>query len=877
MTKYVAAWSEAQRVSLTNQKVLWSLGLALLTGWSILIAIPTSSLARRSITYISARSHHTESIHLMLVFATFVFMPALCVRLLSPQLAVPVFLIICSTLVTVLSAGAQALLDLLALAGIVLVSYELGRVAFGALRCRPANRLESLVLCTGLGGGLVALAGLGLGLAGLLSRPVLLALMAPFVLAATVRWIQAVQQARSAPRAREPAWIPGWFDVVLLGISASFLLIGYAMGVAPEVMSDATRVHLALARIFADQQRIMAVPHIGYSYWPIHGHVLFTIGMTLRGPIAAKLVHTATGLLCTAAVAAAAQRYTSRRAGLVAAAIFTSLPVTLWEVGTGYIDLFVTLYAALGTLCLLHWYVSGERHWLLLLGMMLGFGIGAKLTFGFTVAGFGLALLLVQRAGSSLRQRGEALLWAALGGLLTGGPWLARSMLLTGEIPGLRLLFDALGRSEGRSPESLGNLTGFGIGQGAEALLRLPWELTFHSSRFGENADGFVGVALLLLLPLLALLRPQRTTLALGLLTLVSFLLWFYTAQYIRYMLPTLALLAILLGATFARLHELITQEFPARLRLAAPLLNTALVTALTPSALFYAATILTYPGGLPVRLVLGTQSPQAYVASILPGYSVLQRLDREVPPDTPVAILPQEAQLYTHARLLGPLNGAAWLLSAKTIPQLVDLLKEHGIGYVVVNRNTLPADWYSALVLQPDFLQRYAQIVYASGNVYLYRLPLDRTFAPAAGVELLENPGFEQTQDGTPLYWVAFGTPRYDTSGTQAHEGRAAVLAGTSSGYYQTVSVRSGQAYLLSYFVRTDQPGAHARLQINWLDSNGKMLAPTIEVVPVRSEWMQHTLWVRAPAGAVFGNVYVSTHEDAPCWFDDFSFKEAP
>lgn len=864
------------------------LGLLLCCAWFALVLAAAYDLTASTVAQLAVgaatRPGQGDSVRFVLVIAAIVLGAVLVARALRPRLVVTTLALVCGALMVALAAGAAALVDLLLLLLLVFAWYELGRLALAALGCLPDDPLEAFALAAGLGSGLFALIGLALGLAGLLTVPALLVPIAALAIGAELRWGRALPRRGMGRGLRRgattiqrywTAWRPGWFETILLAIIAVYLLLGYTMGLAPELLSDAIRQHLAIARVFADQHRIAALPHLGQSLAPIGGNVLFAIGMALHGPILAKLVHTAVGALAVAMVGVLGRRYAGATAGIIAAALVATLPATVWELGTGYIDLFVVLYAAGAGLCLLRWQGAGGGRWPFLLGAFLGFGVAAKLTFGFLVIAIILATLLIGREGSGWRERLGALLLAGAGGLLCGGPWLVRSGLLTGQIPGLSLLFDALGRGEGQSPESLANLTGFGIGRTPAALLRLPWEITVTSGRFGENAAGFLGFAFLLLLPTLALLRRGRTTFALATVVLVPFLLWFYSAQYIRYLLPTLALLAPLLGGAFVH-----CRQFSARLlgvgdRFVAPLLGVALVAVLATPIVFYLATIFVYPGGLPVRLVLGRESPEAYLTHGLPSYSALQRLDREVPPGTPVASLQEDAQMYTHAALLHTFNGTPELLYARTPPELVSLFDRRGIAYVLINRNLIPPSWGVPVLTQPAFLGRHADLVYANNNVYLYRLRPEGMAATLAEPELLQNPGFEEGE-GTPTYWNGFGTPTYEVGGTKAYQGRGAVIATNTSGYQQPVRVRAGQAYLLGYVVRSEQPGAAARMQINWLDADGKIVVPKIEVVPVGPEWAQQTMWAEAPPGAATALVYITAHNDVPCWFDDFSFKEA-
>src|SRR5262249_54455650 len=146
----------------------------------------------------------------------------------------------------------------------------------------------------------------------------------------------------------------------------------------------------------------------------------------------------------------------------------------------------------------------------------------------------------------------------------------------------------------------------------------------------------------LLLLPVLLFLRPTRATFALALVVGVPYLLWFLTAQYTRYLLPTLGCLAILEGAAVAELLTKAGSAGGAAARTSAFVLKISTAIALGLGLLLYLSTIFAYPGALPINLLLGRETPQAYTGRILPSYTTLQQLDVNVTAGAPVAVLPE-------------------------------------------------------------------------------------------------------------------------------------------------------------------------------------------------------------------------------------------
>ena len=862
-------------------QVFWLVGLA---GWLVVLSPPAWRLARRILGDLSvmalpeaerqavgellARTFvHSDRIG-SVVLAASVFLIVLTAAFLTrrwrPSWTPAVVIGTSTAIVLTFAAGAGALGAIFWLLVLGAAAFELGHRALFRLSL-PADRLEALVLRAAVGSGLLSLVGLGLGTAGLLRSSWVLLLVVVLVALLGTRLLRGRRRPDAAAGAPPPLTA---FETGLLGLTGAAVAVASAAALAPEVQSDALRLHLAMARVFARDGAVAVLTNIYPTQWPVNAQVLFAMGVTLHGPGVAKLLHAAAGVITLVGVGVVARRLAGRRAGLIAAAVMATLPLGMWEMGTAYVDLFAAGYVVVAALCMLAWQESGERTWLWLVGGLVGFGIASKLTVGFVAAGFAVALLVVGRSETSARDRVRAAAWMALGLLVTLGPWLVRSVVFTGQIPGLALLRDSLTPAlGGPRPPSLANLPLFGVGRNPLLLPWLPWEMTFNASRFGENPPGFVGLVPLLALPAVVFVRRGRATAALAVLVGVAFVLWFFSAQYLRYLLPTAALFFVLLACGVDAVLDRALRWRPA--------LTGIMLAALALSPLAYLLAMLAYPGGLPVRLVLGTEPADHYVARILPQVPALRWLASRVPPGTPVAAYPEGYQMYTDATLLGLHSGAPWLTGVRSASEALELFARDRITYFMVDRNLAVGARSGALVLQSSFLEEHAETVYAGRNIYVYRIHARRVPGPA-GRELLLNPTFESVREGHPEGWNMGGTPVYDVSGRQAYGGRAAVQVRTMSSFFQTVPVQGGRAYVLRHVSRCDGAADGVRLQVNWLDAKLAMIDASIEVRRPGSTYAMQTMWTKAPERAAFGVIYVASQDEAPCWFDDVSFKEA-
>jgi hypothetical protein len=640
------------------------------------------------------------------------------------------------------AAGSRALVAFLALSCLLLAAAEVGRLILSRLPLPGAGPVEMTLFRTGLGASLLSLAGLGLGLGGRLERSTVWAFVGVLLALAIFRGWRRFR-AQGAWRVWLQARIAGlaalelsWLEGACVAFAAAALLAAFTQALAPEVESDAVRLHLALARRFAESGRIDVIEQFPITSWPLLAQVLYAVGLIVDDAITAKLLHAAAGVGLTLAAAVAAGKLAGRTGAVVAAALVATLPMVGWLLGTAYVDLFAAFYSLLAAAAILNWQRTGGRAWLLLAGAELGSAVAAKLTAGFVGAGLGLAVFLLGRRRGGIGERLVALIAVGLGSLLALGPWLARSAALTGEIPGARLLLDALPWRGGPAPVSLSNLPSFGTGRGLAALLRLPWNVTFHTGRFAECMDGFAGLALLGLLPLIVLLPRTRATAGLVVTTLVATLLWFFTAQYLRYVLPAIGLLAVLLGIAFAQLSALIARNPTLPRRVAGQAYSVALAGSLAFAPMLFLSTVFfVYPGSLPVAVLASLQTPEEYLARRVPSFEVLRRLDRMIRPGAGVVMLPDGPQLYSRARLISNMTGGDWILSTRSADELAARFAEHGVHYLIIEYPAIPPAWKSAPLFRPEFLERYARLVYVHNNgVCLYRVSKVDRRSPRTG-----------------------------------------------------------------------------------------------------------------------------------------------
>ncbi|MEM7164499.1 MAG: DUF1420 family protein [Planctomycetota bacterium] len=489
-----------------------------------------------------------------------------------------------------------------------------------ALHLAPARRIVRALGCQSPSSQLLFPVGVSVALiiswstllafAGLLGTPLLYAgpIIAAVVFHREYRPLAVASGEALRLAARAVRTLPG-------GILAAVLFLGLVMTLTPATSLDGLHYHLEVPKVWLQNGGVTDLPGNIYSRFPMNTEMLYVTALAWRGEIAAKVFHWLLGVLSAVAIARVSQRFASTSAARWSAAIFLCVP-TVFRVGTwAYVELAGVFFLMLAWLVYLQLRTRELPHSAAVLcGVLAGMALGTKYTFLLPVAF--LMLLLVRVGGLRL------CLVAGVGVMLGGGAWYLRNLWELGNpvFPFLYSHFAGPGWDAERSALFMESLKEWG-----SSGLDLPFALTFQSM-FGSvhRFDGIVGPVYLLALPLaiaaVARHRAARSTGLLGLLLLSS---WVATTHQVRFLVPALAVLAVLIPAGWEILPE------ARQRRVVRGLVATALTLCLTSHLLLFSSL-------QPVPFVLGLESRDEHRERVLqPGdYSVFQDLNRLVPED---------------------------------------------------------------------------------------------------------------------------------------------------------------------------------------------------------------------------------------------------
>jgi 4-amino-4-deoxy-L-arabinose transferase-like glycosyltransferase len=496
---------------------------------------------------------------------------------------------------------------------------------------------------------------------------------------------------------------------------APVIFLNLVWAVAPEIQFDANNYHLAVSKIYLRNHGFIDLPYFFHSYFYHFVEMLFTFGLALRGAAAAKLLSFAFSLIAAAAVFSLGRLVFDERTGIWAAAFFYTTPLTSWLSGTAYIDHAVAMLLTATLIAFLRWHHDREQTgWLYAASLLAGATVAAKMN-----AAFGLLVMFVFVLWR-LRTRPRTLAACAVLALAVAMPWYALTYLWTGNpvLPMLNGIF--------KSPlwdiqNTVMDANSYGMGASPAALLRLPFNLTWNTIRFGPATPrGGAGIMLLFAFPFaIALFAQKKSSAILFATATLYFLFWAVSFQNARYYVHILPIVCVLGVATIFHFSKVGWTGVINRICCA-----TVLVLQFAPAPIMF----WNIPDRFPLSAAFGIETREAFLKRALPSYAGAESLNTAIKPgervlgidvedvrfylDAPLETVPDSTH-NTVLRAAGSLSGE----------RLLYTLTQSGFAYVFATRESMknPLPWYP--YIKPEFLEQFATLIFRDANTAAYRL----------------------------------------------------------------------------------------------------------------------------------------------------------
>ena len=442
----------------------------------------------------------------------------------------------------------------------------------------------------------------------------------------------------------------GFFDLkprmsLPIGIASVllvFALCAWVNTAAPGDMLDwdTYAYHLAVPKLWNIAGSAVYLPSMHHSNFPFIVDSLFGVGLPL-GMSAAKGVTLAYALWGVVAIFGFSRRHFGPEAASWICLALVSIPIVVWETGSGYVDVCHGVFVALGCLYAGELALKPSIALALISGAMLGGANGSKYT-GVVVL-FLICAALAVRCVRERRLLGPIAALIAIA-LLVPLPWYARNLKNTGN-PVYPFLYERLGGrnwDQWRADIYKNEQATFGVGRteagrSVSSFAAAVVGLSYQPGRYvnpGQTegngyplgASGAAAIVGILLLPLGVGQSRKNAGKVIGLAGLVAagtFVPWFFLSQQSRYAVGGLMIFAIAAG--WLAIHCKVVAN-----------LMKALI-GLQCAVTLFASYILIIEARLPVAL--GKATAQEFVEARIPFAKVAAEINASVPSGKPYKV----------------------------------------------------------------------------------------------------------------------------------------------------------------------------------------------------------------------------------------------
>jgi hypothetical protein len=338
-----------------------------------------------------------------------------------------------------------------------------------------------------------------------------------------------------------------------------WLLLAFLI-VAPQLIKllypprhfDDIMYHLPHARDIVIHHGLNLNPYLRYPLFPQNFEMLYAFLLLFYDDISTHLIHASSAVITAIGVYSLGALTSSRKTGVVGLIIFLSSSLVQLLMKSSYIDLGLTMFVFLGFYCIALWIHTKKINWLYLAGFATGMAAGTKYTALMYVL---LYAVWIAYEGRNIRYVITFICMV----IAFGSPWYIRNFILSGNpvfpfgewLFGYSWLWDRNDALEHYHEL----LKAHGTPRTILSFLILPWNLVMHQEKFMH--DGGISLWMLAMFPSIFLMKRfnsfQRK---LCVFVFVTVIIWFFSTQILRYLLPVFPVISLLSAYVLVDLYD---------------------------------------------------------------------------------------------------------------------------------------------------------------------------------------------------------------------------------------------------------------------------------------------------------------------------------
>ena len=469
--------------------------------------------------------------------------------------------------------------------------------------------------------------------------------------------------------------------LVLLGISILILTIFEAL--TPPWDYDSQLYHLEVPRKFFANSIIAPQPEDWLAFFPLTVEMLYTMGLGLGSDVLSKLIHLTFSIVLVLSTYSFGKRFLGNRATWLAMGVLLGIPVLPIWASWAYIDFGYAAFLCMSAYAAITWSKTNQTPWLLVAGILMGFGLGTKYMALGAAASVGLLVLWFSRLKGWRAVLANESIFGGIA-FIIGGPWYIKNLLWTGNP-----IFPLLGGPQSWSPIHMdiwmNFVRGFGTGKTLRDYLLLPINLYINQKRF---ATGPGNIDLPSLLFPLALLYPfskrNKVLNALAFLIVAQFIFWALGSQVNRYLLPIFPFLSLITGSILANIESKLQLS---RVKLGV-VLSHGLVLGLIVTTLFYSFIYFQYMS--PLKVIFGSVSKSDFLRQFVDNYPAIEYIENNLDPEAKAFMLWDGKGYYCKDRCIPDIDHSQWadivFMSQQNVAATAGALQARGATHLLVN-----------------------------------------------------------------------------------------------------------------------------------------------------------------------------------------------
>ena len=498
-------------------------------------------------------------------------------------------------------------------------------------------------------------------------------------------------------------------DKIFLIITLIILLFSFLNSLTYPHQSDGVRYHLTAPELWLKAGKIYYIPYITFSNFPFTIEMLYLLGLAIEGPILPKLIHFYLFILTILSLHSINKNIFANRMGLLPVFIFVTTPCVPILASWSFIDLGLVLYLILTIYALILWFKENKINFIILCGILSAGLLGTKYTMIMIIC-FLTFIIFIKTLFIKVSETKKiskkiifsfknALIYSLIAFILASN-WYIRNLINTGNpvYPLAYKWFD--GKDWGSHNESfyLSRVADKGIGKDFISFLRLPWDVTFNWGDFEMFSIGIVyfGLSILTILFIIRIIKALRKkkfaflksiSIFFIIFSLFYVILWFFSYQSNRFLMPILPLISLFLSYNIIKLFK--NKIFKSIL--VASIILLSLHNVLWTLKYFIFEYNFYNPNVYPLRSVLGFESKDSFLSKQLSYYSVINYANKNLKATDKILFVGEHRGFYTQINFIASdWYDTPYILTlirkSKDVNDLFNKLKSENFTHILFN-----------------------------------------------------------------------------------------------------------------------------------------------------------------------------------------------